>query len=198
MAFIPKEKRQKFDAKAEEYLFVGYCETQKGYCLMKRDTNDVISCRDVDVFENGNSFLNSDLNNKDFQFIADVNDSNDSTINNIDNDETLENGVRHGQNNVASSNNKISDEDNGVQQNNPDETTTDTSTESFQDADDNDITYVPDEGLNSGDDDTQTVRRSERDVRTPQFYGEPVTHLVIDEKCEHFLNVNEHSSQFFE
>lgn len=42
MAFIPKEKRQKFDAKSKEYIFVEYCETQKGYRLMDAKTNEVI------------------------------------------------------------------------------------------------------------------------------------------------------------
>lgn len=34
MVHVPKKHRQKWDAKSEEYIFVGYCDETKGYRLL--------------------------------------------------------------------------------------------------------------------------------------------------------------------
>lgn len=72
MAFVPKEKRHKFDAKSKEYIFIGYSETQKGYRLIDAKTNAVITCRDVQVIEHDNEFLKNNVHNKSFEFILDI------------------------------------------------------------------------------------------------------------------------------
>ena len=53
LAQIPKEKRQKWDSKAKEYIFVGYLENTKGYRLLDTDNYRIIKSRDVQFFENG-------------------------------------------------------------------------------------------------------------------------------------------------
>ncbi len=52
MAHIPKQKRQKFNCKSEECIFVGYAVKSKGYRLMKKDTHEVILRKDVIFVEN--------------------------------------------------------------------------------------------------------------------------------------------------
>lgn len=60
MAHVPKEKRDKWDAKSTELLFVGYDENVKGYRLMDTRTYKIINSRDVVFFKN--QFLNSKVN----------------------------------------------------------------------------------------------------------------------------------------
>lgn len=49
---VPKQKRKKFDSKTKELLFVGYCETTKGYRLLDPVTHRLYKARDVVFFEN--------------------------------------------------------------------------------------------------------------------------------------------------
>lgn len=49
---VPKQKRKKFDPKTKELLFVGYCETTKGYRLIDPVTHSLHKARDVVFFEN--------------------------------------------------------------------------------------------------------------------------------------------------
>lgn len=191
MAMIPKGKRQKFDAKSRELMFVGYCEDQKGYRLMDRLTNKVISCRDVTVIEHGNNFSDLNINNNDFEFFADDNEINASEINEkiIENSDgaiievsSNQNGVQHGQNNVA---NQLQDDHvqiqspNGVQHglNNAvhNESFAESTLEDFEDATE-DVTYVPEmdesdeEQTSLNDSEIQPIRRSERELRPVQRY----------------------------
>lgn len=44
---IPKEKRKKWDVKAEEGIFVGYCDNTKGFRIWQPKTNKITVSRDV-------------------------------------------------------------------------------------------------------------------------------------------------------
>lgn len=68
MAHIPKEKRRKFDAKSQEYLFVGYCDEKKGYRLLDPNTKKIIESRDVVFLESG-KILNSNTNYEFVEFL---------------------------------------------------------------------------------------------------------------------------------
>ena len=51
--FIPKEKRQKFDAKSEPKIFVGYCEESKAYRLLDANhSGKLTKAINVVFFEN--------------------------------------------------------------------------------------------------------------------------------------------------
>jgi len=50
-AYIPKEKRTKFDDRATEAVLVGYSERSKGYRLLQTDTNRIIISRSVTFVE---------------------------------------------------------------------------------------------------------------------------------------------------
>lgn len=52
MVHIPKEKRDKWDPKAKELLFMGYSENGKGYRLIDSKTNKITISRNVTFFEN--------------------------------------------------------------------------------------------------------------------------------------------------
>lgn len=51
MAYMPKEKRRKWDAKSKECIFTGYCEETKGYRLLDPDTLLLVKSRDVVFLE---------------------------------------------------------------------------------------------------------------------------------------------------
>lgn len=51
MIKIPDNRRKKWDRKAQEYLFVGYCEDTKGYRLVHPITKKLTRSRDVIFFE---------------------------------------------------------------------------------------------------------------------------------------------------
>lgn len=55
MAHIPKQKRLKWDKKAQKHYLVGYSDNIKGYRLYNPSTKKVITCRDVTVMEQDNS-----------------------------------------------------------------------------------------------------------------------------------------------
>lgn len=59
MAQIPKEKRQKWDSKSRKLIFVGYCESTKGYRLLDPQTNKIIKSRDVVFLENVQNYTQS-------------------------------------------------------------------------------------------------------------------------------------------
>lgn len=44
---IPQEKRRKWDRKAEEGVFVGYCENTKGFRIWQPEVNKIIVSRDI-------------------------------------------------------------------------------------------------------------------------------------------------------
>lgn len=46
-AYIPREKRGKWDAKAKELMFTGYDENIKGYRLIDPETRKITISRDV-------------------------------------------------------------------------------------------------------------------------------------------------------
>lgn len=54
MVHVPKQKRLKWDKKAMQMIFVGYCDSTKGYRIMNPITHQVIKSRDVIFFENIN------------------------------------------------------------------------------------------------------------------------------------------------
>lgn len=49
---IPKQKRSKWDIKADELMLVGYCEDRKGYRLINPTTFKIVNARDVHFLEN--------------------------------------------------------------------------------------------------------------------------------------------------
>lgn len=51
MSHVPKEKRLKWDKKAEKHYLVGYADNVKGYRLYNPKTNKVITSRDVTIME---------------------------------------------------------------------------------------------------------------------------------------------------
>lgn len=51
LAHVPKEKRDKWDAKSEELIFVGYNESTKGYRLINPESRKAVNSRDVVFFE---------------------------------------------------------------------------------------------------------------------------------------------------
>lgn len=59
MTQVPKEKRQKWDSKSRKLLFVGYCESTKGYRIFDPDTNKIIKSRDVVFLENVEKYDNN-------------------------------------------------------------------------------------------------------------------------------------------
>lgn len=56
MTQIPKEKRKKWDRKSKKLIFIGYCESTKGYRLTDPETNRIIKSRDVVFLENKQKF----------------------------------------------------------------------------------------------------------------------------------------------
>lgn len=186
MAMIPKEKRQKFDAKSRELLFMGYCEDKKGYRLIDRETDKVIACRDVTVIEHGNSFSHSNVNNKSFEFISDddsfeyASESESESNEEIAGERSNENGVRHGHNNVANdvsaeesqntTENRTIVQDDGEATANEHDVTTDASYVDARDDDDDDWTSEADEVSIDGEDLAPPARRSNRESRQPDRY----------------------------
>lgn len=71
MVHIPKEKRLKWDRKAEQYILVGFSETVKGYRVYDPRTNDVTVKRDVIVMEEK---INKKANNEEENVIWIQND----------------------------------------------------------------------------------------------------------------------------
>jgi hypothetical protein len=53
-AHVPDEKRTKLESKSMPYVFLGYCEGTKAYCLMCVKTKRIIKSRDV-VFTEGSN-----------------------------------------------------------------------------------------------------------------------------------------------
>lgn len=53
MVHIPKQKREKLDAKSQEYVFVGYDEHTKGYRLYEPQSGKVHISRDVRFINEG-------------------------------------------------------------------------------------------------------------------------------------------------
>lgn len=51
MVHIPKQKRQKWDPKSTELIFVGYCEDTKGYRLIRPGNKKLVKSRDVIFIE---------------------------------------------------------------------------------------------------------------------------------------------------
>ncbi|GBN95120.1 Retrovirus-related Pol polyprotein from transposon TNT 1-94 [Araneus ventricosus] len=49
---IPKEKHTKWDAKAKEMMFIGYCQDRKGYRLIDPVSYEIINSRDIHFLEN--------------------------------------------------------------------------------------------------------------------------------------------------
>ncbi|XP_062529208.1 uncharacterized protein LOC105841774 isoform X3 [Bombyx mori] len=52
MVHVPKEKRHKWDKKSVKMIFMGYCDSSKGYRLMDPKTLKIIKSRDVIFIEN--------------------------------------------------------------------------------------------------------------------------------------------------
>lgn len=203
MAMIPDEKRKKFDAKSRELIFMGYCEDQKGYRLIDRKTNEIVTCRDVTVFERGNNFSNSDTINNNFEPIAvDIGNQiseGESDVEDLDTTvvgESLNNsGVQHGSDNVADDPPTIANDDAdtndetqvGVQHghnnagNDENDDATNESGE-YEDTMDDDTMYEPDETVGVNDDsDIWTLRRSERSTRPPERYAPTMLAFIMYE-----------------
>lgn len=51
MVHVPKKNRKKFDAKSEEFIFVGYCEETKGFRLIHPTSKKFTKSRDVVFLE---------------------------------------------------------------------------------------------------------------------------------------------------
>lgn len=52
MVHVPKERRQKWDEKSKEMIFVGYCNDTKAYRVIDPDTHKICKSRDVVFIEN--------------------------------------------------------------------------------------------------------------------------------------------------
>lgn len=52
MVHTPKQKHQKLDPKASKMIFIGYCDTTKGYRLIDPKTKKIVISRDVVFLEN--------------------------------------------------------------------------------------------------------------------------------------------------
>lgn len=62
-AHIPDERRRKLDVKGNELIFVGYSEESKAFRLLNKETNGVVTSRDViftDQLAKGHSFKNNE------------------------------------------------------------------------------------------------------------------------------------------
>ena len=59
LVHVPKTLRKKFDAKAEEQIFVGYAEQSKGYRLIHPDTKKITIARDIVFIETKLSYEKS-------------------------------------------------------------------------------------------------------------------------------------------
>ena len=46
-AHIPSQEREKFDEKGEKYIFIGYSDESKRFCLLNPKTNKPVISRDV-------------------------------------------------------------------------------------------------------------------------------------------------------
>lgn len=62
--YIPKQKRNKFEQKAEQYIMVGFASKTKGYRLWRRETNQVIESKHV-IFDERKMNYETERNNKD-------------------------------------------------------------------------------------------------------------------------------------
>lgn len=189
MAMIPKEKRQKFDPKSQELMFVGYGESQKGYRLIDRESKQIVMSRDVTVIEHGNIYQKLHVNKDSFKFIADddfaentsVNESdiNDATVIDVSHNEgeqhvandvaietnTTDIGVQHGQNNA-------------VQQLNEPDTSLE---ETFDEAVDDGSIFVPEEDITINNDSDFLVRRSARETKqTERFQSTHLAYLAYE------------------
>ncbi|KRZ17142.1 Retrovirus-related Pol polyprotein from transposon TNT 1-94 [Trichinella zimbabwensis] len=51
MVHVPSGQRKKWDPKSKDWIFVGYCETSKGYRTVDRKTKKMYVTRDVKFFE---------------------------------------------------------------------------------------------------------------------------------------------------
>lgn len=51
MVHLPKEKRKKWDPKAQKMIFIGYCENTKGYRFILPNTRTIIKSRDAVFLE---------------------------------------------------------------------------------------------------------------------------------------------------
>lgn len=203
MAMIPDEKRKKFESKSRELMFIGYCENQKGYRLIDRKTDEIVTCRDVTVFERGNNLSNPDTINNNFEPIADDIDNqlsaNESDSDDLDATITGESlndsGVQHGSDNVANDSqaNAINDTDTNNQtqvsvqhgHNNADDNRiNDTANESgdFEDTMDDGTMYEPDETVDvNNDSDIWTLRRSERATKPPERFAPTMFAFIMYE-----------------
>lgn len=83
---IPKEKRQKFDAKSVKCTFVGYDNHSKAYRVWNPDTNKIQVVRDV-VFLLEQSTV--DVGADDVNEVHDVGDIDKNVINDVENNETI-------------------------------------------------------------------------------------------------------------
>ncbi len=71
-AHVCKEKRKKWDEKAEELMFVGYCSNSKGYRLINTTTHKITNSRNVHFIEHEMGFgadkMNSEFYNEQILF----------------------------------------------------------------------------------------------------------------------------------
>lgn len=51
MVHLPKEKRKKWDPKAQKMIFIGYCDNTKGYRFILPNTKTIIKSRDAVFLE---------------------------------------------------------------------------------------------------------------------------------------------------
>ncbi|GBN28794.1 Retrovirus-related Pol polyprotein from transposon TNT 1-94 [Araneus ventricosus] len=86
---IPKEKRTKWDAKAKEIMFIGYCQDRNGYRLIDPVSYEIINARDVHFLENQMyhqtntnkpEFYNDSLFSGSIAISSDNEDNHDSSI----------------------------------------------------------------------------------------------------------------------
>lgn len=64
MSHIPKQKRRKWDPKAEECILIGFDEESKAYRLYNKKTKKVFKSRDVTFINEGRSAVCQDTQNK--------------------------------------------------------------------------------------------------------------------------------------
>lgn len=168
MAHIPKEKRGKFDPKSRSCIFVGYCNTSKGYRLYDEVTRKIFISRDVKFFEEENGAIGEvDVaENNHFYLPKPIRNEVEEMTATIGNDD----GSNDGSNDGSSDGRNDNDERDGGNESDGDGDDTEHETDDFLDAD-----YVPDTDVTL--ESVGEPRRSTR-IRNPVIRHGYVSHAV--------------------
>lgn len=122
MAHIPDQKRKKLDVKSIECIYLGPAEGMKAYRLYDTERKRIVNSRDVVFFENKESEVNSDKNKNECSFVP------------LYHDEEIETEVNDDSPLANSTIIEILDDTTIINDANSDESSRDTSNETFNDA----------------------------------------------------------------